>query len=52
MTNDYYNGGEKKGTHFLMFLVSQKDRHVSYLDSVPERYRRKEYIIDKIRIKK
>ena len=29
-----------------------KDKHMSYIDTIPEQYKRKDYIIDKLNCKK
>ena len=42
--DDYYN--EKREVALFMFLI--KEKHLSFLNVIPERYKRLEYIIDRI----
>lgn len=50
MNDDYYYKGEKKKDNkALLLLIGQRDKRSSFDEFIPERYKRKEYIIDKIK---
>ena len=53
MTKEYGNINDDKKNKYYPFVFSKsKDKHVSYIDIIPERYKRRDYIIDKINSRK
>ena len=49
MKIDFYNENKLKNDYILSKI---KDNHISYIDKIPEQYKRREYIIDKLNSKK
>lgn len=49
MKIDFYNDNKLK-KDFVLSKV--KDKHISCIDRIPEQYKRREYIIDKLNCKK
>ena len=49
--DDLIKGRNRKEDCFLVYIDNQKNKNMSFIDSIPERYKRTECIIDKIKIK-
>lgn len=52
MSNSFYPYDKDKNNGNVLLYKKEKDKHISYFDNIPERYKRREYIIDKLHSKK
>ena len=53
MGNDvYFQDRGNKNKNNILFFTKLKDKHISYIDTIPEKYKRKNYIIDKFNCKR
>jgi len=48
MNDNHYKNDEKTGRDMLIYCVTKKDKH-TFECFIPERYKREDYIIDKIK---
>ena len=52
MFNNFYPNSKDKRNGNVLLYKKEKDKHVSTIGIIPERYKRREYIIDKLHSKK
>ncbi len=50
--DDDYKDSIHKMKQSIIFYIKPKDKHESFIDRIPEQYKRKDYIIDKLNCKK
>ena len=50
--DNYFQNEGTRSRDLFIFSSALKDKHESYIDRIPDRYKRKDYIIDKIVVKK
>ena len=50
MAGDFFK--EKFEKNFIIFLTYSKEKNTSFSDLIPKRYKRIEYIIDRLTIKR
>ncbi len=51
-TDQYFSDEKKKLVDYLSLNKSIKTKHITNIDIIPERYKRRDYIIDKFNNKK
>lgn len=52
MSNNYFQENENIFKSNILINSKQKEKHTSFIDNIPEQYKRREYIIDKLNCKK